>query len=589
MISADALIQALQRRLLVLAPHRRRPPGEFPPGWQQWFDAMRARPGRVTGAPADALVATLLQRPLATPPRRVGELTRWEAFTTLWRQQWDRPEPQDRGLRWLAGGITATWHLLLAAMLVWLMYLDLINAAHPPPKGEELVVQIEYIGEGTPEDVGGGPDAEPVPQPVQPAAQPAPSEAQAATAVQQPSPAPPEATTEALPVPPAFEVQPIDMSQPVVPLPSTAVAEREVPLAEPEPAAQPLAVSEPVPDVSETFVLPPPTRIEAPPVAMPELEATVPEMQVVEIPREVRAPTVQRLPTPTVAQPVLQATVPEVAVRELPVPLRRPAAPVIRTEPAEVPRIRAPVASVRERRIEVEPREAPTPTPAAPAPAPARDGAPAEATAAAEATPAPETPDTSGTPATPAASPSSKPKPQAMAGPRPTPSPGGWPSPQRADDWGASDTERPGAQRGEPPGLYNSDGSVRLAESPGSASPGQAPGTITEEIADLDRAGTWLRRPPNDYEPTAFDEYWRPNETLLQEWVRKSVTTIRIPIPGTTKYIECTTVMLVMGGACGIGDPNLNEQPATARPPPDIPFKPELQEGNGSRPPASGG
>jgi len=174
------------------------------------------------------------------------------------------------------------------------------------------------------------------------------------------------------------------------------------------------------------------------------------------------------------------------------------------------------------------------------------------------------------------------------AGPEKTPAPGGWPSPERADDWGAAERERPGAQKGEPPGLYDSDGSVRLAETPGSASPGQPPGTVTEEIADLDRAGTWLRRPPNDYEPTAFAQYWRPDESLLAEWVRKSITTVRIPIPGTSKYIECTTVMLVMGGACGIGDPNLNEQPATARPPPDIPFKPELQEGNGSVPPPAG-
>ena len=37
-----------------------------------------------------------------------------------------------------------------------------------------------------------------------------------------------------------------------------------------------------------------------------------------------------------------------------------------------------------------------------------------------------------------------------------------------------------------------------------------------------------------------------------------------------------------MGGGCGIGDPNLNDQPAVARPPPDIPFKPGLQEDNGS-------
>ena len=63
-----------------------------------------------------------------------------------------------------------------------------------------------------------------------------------------------------------------------------------------------------------------------------------------------------------------------------------------------------------------------------------------------------------------------------------------------------------------------------------------------------------------------------PNETLLEEWVRKSITTVRIPIPGTNKHIVCQTVLLALGGGCGITDPNLNEQPARARPPPDIPF-----------------
>ena len=133
-----------------------------------------------------------------------------------------------------------------------------------------------------------------------------------------------------------------------------------------------------------------------------------------------------------------------------------------------------------------------------------------------------------------------------------------------------------------PAGAYNSDGSVRLAETPGSASPGLPPGTIDDRLINLDRAGTWLKRKPNDYQPTTLDNYWRPNETLFEEWVRKSITTVRIPIPGTNKHIVCMTVLLALGGGCDISDSNLNDQPATARPPPDIPFKPALQEDNGS-------
>jgi hypothetical protein len=162
--------------------------------------------------------------------------------------------------------------------------------------------------------------------------------------------------------------------------------------------------------------------------------------------------------------------------------------------------------------------------------------------------------------------------------------PGAWPSPERADDWGASTRNRPGGQpggkQGEKPGLFNADGTPRLVDAPPPG--GNAPGTVEQRIADLDRAGTWLKRPPYDYTPTAFDKYWRPRETLLQEWVRKGIKKLSIPIPGTDKKLECVVSLLQFGGGCGIADPNKNEQPASARPPPDIPFKPELQEDNGS-------
>ena len=73
-----------------------------------------------------------------------------------------------------------------------------------------------------------------------------------------------------------------------------------------------------------------------------------------------------------------------------------------------------------------------------------------------------------------------------------------------------------------------------------------------------------------------------PRETLLQEWVRKGIKKLSIPIPGTSKRLECVVSILQVGGGCGISDSDMNEQPARARPPPDIPFKPDLQEDNGS-------
>src|SRR5690606_11887291 len=125
----------------------------------------------------------------------------------------------------------------------------------------------------------------------------------------------------------------------------------------------------------------------------------------------------------------------------------------------------------------------------------------------------------------------------------------------------------------------------------GAVGGGRPPGTRTEDFEKVDRHGTWLKRPPYDYEPTAFDRFWMPSETLLEEWVRKSVTEVRIPIPGTTKSIRCMTTMLALGGACSIVDPNLQEQAAGAREPPDVPFKPELMEDQdalGPRPPPGG-
>jgi len=71
MFSAADLILALQRRMLLRSPQRRRPAGEFPPGWQIWFEQMRERVGAITGATSDAIVAEFLQRPLTVPPRRV--------------------------------------------------------------------------------------------------------------------------------------------------------------------------------------------------------------------------------------------------------------------------------------------------------------------------------------------------------------------------------------------------------------------------------------------------------------------------------------------------------------------------------------
>ncbi|MDQ3206868.1 MAG: hypothetical protein M3Q40_10295, partial [Pseudomonadota bacterium] len=141
MFSRAELIQALQRRLQLVV-RRSHPPGEFPPPWQSWLDAMAAPPGRVVGAPPDAFVATFLARPLATPPRRLESMTRWQAFSAVWRQQWHAKEPAERGLRAGSGLGSLLLHLVLAVMLVWL--LDAPMPLERAQRQGEDVVQVEF-------------------------------------------------------------------------------------------------------------------------------------------------------------------------------------------------------------------------------------------------------------------------------------------------------------------------------------------------------------------------------------------------------------------------------------------------------------
>ena len=541
----------------LLDSYRRRPaPGEFPPGWQSWFAAMQASPDAVSGAAAPALVDIFLQRPLVAPPRRTLLLNRWQAFATLWRQQWHPAGPDDRRLRWLAGTITVLWHLFFGSLLLWLTYLQL--AVRAPPEGQD-VVQVEYIGQGAPRDAEG------------PAA-PAKAVAEAGAAAQ----------TEMPMSKPRLPVQ-ADETSPAIVAPSLSaplpdVVQRDVPqpqLPSP-PVQQPVVVSEPAPSEPSVFVLAPTTpRVTDAPVNTPELATPAQPVRVIDIPEPVQ-PISRQLPSRALSARPFESLLPEVTTREIPAPLPPPPAP-------------APVRGISPQQIVTKPVPSPVPQVTT-----VEIPMPSAAAAMTGATPSSATPVPSpGTPtaAVPAASaPSTTPRPVAAppaassagTGLRPDRAPGGRPTPSKADDWGDSDRNRPGGQRGVPSGVYNSDGSVRLAPAPGSASAALPPGAIDDRITNLDRAGTWLKRKPNSYEPTTFDQYWRPNENLLQEWVRKSITTVRIPIPGTNKHIVCKTVLLALGGGCGISDPNLNEQPATARPPPDIPFKPELQEDNGS-------
>ena len=60
--------------------------------------------------------------------------------------------------------------------------------------------------------------------------------------------------------------------------------------------------------------------------------------------------------------------------------------------------------------------------------------------------------------------------------------------------------------------------------------------------------------------------------------LRGGIKTVLIPIPGTSKTIRCNVALLAFGGGCGISDPNMQDVETDGRPPPDVPFKPELHE-----------
>ena len=542
MFSADDLLDVLRRRR-TLKSIRPEEPGRLPPGWERWLAAMPVHAGAVTGAPPGAWVDAFAGRPLRAPPRAGAPLTRWQAFGTLWQQQWQEAPREERGLRVFAMAASLVVHACFAVLLAWLMYLHLLVLLQAPeaPAGEGHVVQVEYIGTGTPDTPGGG-QAPPVPEPEdqrppRAAAAPAPDPSPSTDA---PAPASPDA--------PALPDLPVEVAVPTVAATVPPVPRREIPV--PAPAAQPLQVTEVErPDIA--FVLPPPTvRVE--PLVREELQVPtrdIPEPEVVEA---IEADLPTGLPAIAVEAP--DAARPVLAGPRREVPATAVAATAAAPEPAPAPAAGdSPDAAAGESRT---------------AASDAADDA-AEGREAAGIDDEDGTTDAlagEGVPAT------------AGAGPATAVLPGGWPSPSRGDDWDDALRNRPGGRAGEA-GALDGAGRDGLASATGGGPPGGAPpGSAAREAIDLEKAGTWLRRPPLDYRPTRFDRFWVPSGTLLEEWVRRGVKQVAIPIPGTSKEIVCVVSILQLGGGCGLRDPNLNEEPSTGRAAPEVPFKPELQE-----------
>ncbi|MGY4516410.1 hypothetical protein [Lysobacter sp. HA18] len=513
--------------------------------WNAWLDRWAQKPGHVSGAPVDSIVAVLAARELASPPARAIALNRWQAFSTLWRQNWQPASKDERSWRWIAGGVDFVWHVLLIVLLLIITALRI----EPPAPELDQVVQVEYIGQGTPAEEGGGPAPSPAASQAEASPSRAASGAASSAASAAPAPAAPSSTANA----PADTTPTSPAATPPQPVETSKVVSQEPP----------------------TFTLPP-TSLPTP--AVETQPAQVPEVRVVPIPELARAPELN-VPTPRVDVEPVRAATPTVVTRDIPEAVRLPSVSTTVTPTVEVPRAAA-------QSVDVQARDIPSKSTATAS----STASTATASSAAQSTTGTQTAATPGSAASSSASAATSSAPGAAAagptssspsagvgtGPKATPAPGSWATQKRGDDWGDSNRNRPGNS------LYDGDGRPRLAEGPGSASAGHPPGMITAEIKDLDRAGTWLKRKPSPYEPTRWDRVWRPNATLLDDWVDKGVKQVGIPIPGTNKRIVCIISILQFGGGCDISDPNLNEQPAVARPPPDVPFKPALQENNGA-------
>lgn len=558
----------------------------LPYGWALWLRSLGPLPRPFH---ARDVIAVFLPRPLPGPPGQSPRLSPWQALRRLFWQDWDAAPRDQRWMRWTSALVSALLHLLFFMLLLWVA---VIRTTAPDEEGAEGErVQVEFVGRATQQGGGDQPGAEAAAaaaagrvatgQEAGAATAPAPRPVAAEAAASSPASAP----AASVPPPPA-EAEPAPVAAPPPsPVQATEVAQASTDFVVPPVSVPRTEVSvvprDSTPSVRERSVQP----VQAPPtptqVRSPELAVRTPQVRDI----QVREREVSTVDAPVAPQPLrsaeMQVRVPQqdVQVREREV--QAVADPQVRMavvagrEPAVRARAGRDV-QVREREVASAPVAAPASSSgsATVAPATAAQGSAAQASSSTRPSASSSTP--------------------ANAGARPAPDPGNWATPAKGDDWGSSSRNRDGASSGarqastagKGSGLFNADGSVRVPGQDGDGhaergAPGGAnDGWSKERIA---QSGTWLKRPPYDYTPTSFDKYWVPQESLLAEWVRKGVKAMEIPLPGTNTRISCVISILQAGGGCGLTNPNMQDQPAVARPPPDIPFKKELQEDNGSR------
>jgi hypothetical protein len=567
--TASDVIAALNQRRLLKTGHAAVAAG-LPAGWQGWLDAMQQRPAPVLHAPPQALVDTLVQRPVPSVGKRGGL---GMPFFQLRRLERPANPREDRGLRIGVGAIDIVLHVVLVGILLWLMYLRFLALAQQQEEQPAETVQIEFIGRGNVATGGGA------------LANAGAESAPAAAAARQPSPKTGQPSAGSTTAPTQETPEPVTASPP-----PTVAAEQPAPtLQQPKPvpaeatAAQQLQVSNVRQPTPESFQLPPPrertvvlpevklrdaqpqqqveavatlqpTAVQALQVKPRDVQLRAPELQTQVQALEVFTPNAQALTQQRVVvsknNAASQVQVPQLQgqVREL--PMRAGDGGVVAAQPGQ--------GSAASGQATTAGAGGSKTSATGNGQAQAGAGAGVHAAAAGG----------RGVGAT-----------GAGAGPGLKPAPGGWPGAGKTDDWGASNRNVAGSGNGHggdgegkgKPGLFNADGSARLPDK-----------WSKNGAVDLDKSGTWLQRPGLEYRGTRFDKYWIPEGNLLQEWVRKGIKEISIPIPGTKLKLKCVVSLLQFGGGCGPENPDANEQNSTGRKAPDVPFKPALQEDNGS-------
>ena len=466
------------------------------------------------------------------PTRRLPELTRWQAIRRLFNQEWLPPGPEDRKLRISAAFISTLMNLFFFAMLLWLMYWKFMM---PPRPEMDESIRVQMSGAGAPEEEGGG-----APERAGDIEVASDQSRSAQSAVDAPASESANATAPEM-VQENIEATSVPVTQATVPTHST--------------------------------VAPPIQHIEQPAESQP-IVASKPTQAVTEY----RVPDIKPMPLPAQRPVELKAeTLPELAT--LPMPAEpEPAAPRVSMPNVRIaPNTQAPK-GMQASDLTGAVKALPNPTPSngsAAGQADSSDKAQASTTTGAQ---------NAATNAAPTAAAGNKQGVAANAqgaGAATSPKQGSVPTPIRGDDWGDAKKNVAGTPKGgsrgngkangtgnNTAGIFNPDGSIRL------------PDQFKAKPPDPYKEGSWMKRPGIVVQDTVFNKYWRPPGTLLEDWVRRGIKAISIPIPGTNMVLNCQISLLQLGGGCipGSGKNGPKDNPATARPPPDIPFKRELFE-----------